>query len=61
MYIHVGKGGALHRGLRLIKQLIRVFGAYWRDISGRELRLTRFSADTHVCQAMVAPQLQSSF
>ena len=39
----------------LIKQLIRVFGAYWRDISARELRLTRCNAD--LCQAMVALQL----
>ena len=26
MYIHVGKGGALNRGLKFIKQLLRVFG-----------------------------------
>ena len=26
MYIHVGKGGALNRELKLIKQLIIVFG-----------------------------------
>ena len=26
MYIHVGKRGDLNRGLKLIKQLIRVFG-----------------------------------
>ena len=25
MYIHVGKGGALNRGLKLIKHFIRVF------------------------------------
>ena len=42
--VYIGKGGALNRGLRFIKQLIRVFGAYWRDISGSELRLTRCSA-----------------
>ena len=55
----IGKGGALNRGLKLIKQLIRMFGAYWRHISDRELRLTRRSAD--LCQVMVALQLRSSF
>ena len=39
--MNIGKGGALNRGLKLIKQLIRVLGAHWRDISGRQLRLTR--------------------
>ena len=34
MYIHVGKGGALNRGLKLIKQLIRVFEC----ISERHIR-----------------------
>ena len=34
MYIHVGKGGALNRGLKLIKQLIRVFEC----ISARHIR-----------------------
>ena len=32
MYIHVGKGVALNRGLKLIEQLIRVLSAYPRDI-----------------------------
>ena len=57
--MNIGKGGALNRGLKLIKQLITVLGAHWRDISGRQLRLTRCSAD--LCQAMVALQLRSSF
>ena len=43
--MYIGKGGALNRGLKLIKQLIRVLGAYWRDISSRELRLTRCDVD----------------
>ena len=57
--MNIGKGGALNRGLKLIKQLIRVFGAFWRDISDRELRLIRCSAD--LCHAMVELQLRSSF
>ena len=82
--MNIGKGGALNRGLKLIKQLIMVLGCILErhirqrveidemqcrfmsgnggikiNISGRELRLTRCSAD--LCQAMVALQLRSSF
>ena len=55
--MYIDKGGALNRGLRLIKQLIRVFGCILErhNLSGSELRLTRCSAD--LCQAMVALQL----
>ena len=37
--MYIGKGGALNKGLRLITQLIRVFGCILEDISGSELRL----------------------
>ena len=45
MYIHVGKGGALNRGLKLIKQLIRVFEC----ISERHIR-QRVEVDEMQCR-----------
>ena len=55
--MNIGKGGALNKGLKLIKQLIRVFRCILE--THIRLRLKRCSAD--LCQAMVALQLRSSF
>ena len=57
--MNIGKGGALNRGLKLIKQFIGVLGCILERHINRELRLTRCSAD--LCQVMVALQLRSSF
>ena len=53
------KGGALNKGLRLIKQLIRVLGSILERHIWQWVEIERCSAD--VCQAMVALQLWSSF
>ena len=44
--MYIGEGGALNRCLKMNKQSIKVFGETYQ--AGRELRLTRRSAD--VCQ-----------
>ena len=49
MYIHVGKGGALNRGSKLIKQLIRVFEC----ISQRHIR-RRVEVDEMQCRFISA-------
>ena len=51
MYIHVGKGGALNRGLKLFKQLIRVFEC----ISERHIR-QRVEVDDMQCRFISAIQ-----
>ena len=56
MYIHVGKAGALNRGLKLIKQLIRVFGC----ISERHIR-HRVGVDEMQCRFISATEVAPDF
>ena len=57
--MNIGKGGTLNRGLKLIKQLIRVLGCILeRHIRQRD-EIDESSAD--LCQVIVALQLRSSF
>ena len=56
MYIHVGKGGALNRGLKLIKQLIRVF----ERISERHIR-QRVEVDEMQCRFISATEVAPDF
>ena len=69
--MYIGKGGALNKSFRLIKQLIRVLGAYQRDISGSELRLRdvvqiyvrpwwHYSCDLHFKPVTVAPDFKQA-
>ena len=57
--MNICKGGALNRGLKLIKQLIRVLGCILERHTRQRVEITRCSAD--LCQAMVALQLRSLF
>ena len=56
MYMHVGKGDALNRGLKLIKQLIRVFGC----ILERHIR-QRVEIDEIQCRFISATEVAPDF
>ena len=56
MYIHVGKGCALNRGLKLIKQLIRVFEC----ISQRHIR-QRVEVEEMQCRFISATEVAPDF
>ena len=56
--MNIGKGGALNRGLKLIKQLIRVFGCILERHIRQRVEIDKTQCR---CQTMVALQLRSSF
>ena len=56
MYIHVGKGGSLSRGLKFIKQLIRVFEC----ISERHIR-QRVEVNEMQCRFISATEVAPDF
>ena len=56
MYIHLGKGGALNRGLKLIKQLIRMFEC----ILERHIR-QRIKIDKMQCRFISATEVAPDF
>ena len=56
MYIHICKGGTLNRGLKLIKQLIRVFEC----IAQRHIR-QRVEVDEMQCRFISAIEVAPDF
>ena len=59
--MNIGKGGALIRGLKIIKQLIRVLECILERHVRQRVEIDEMQCSADLCQAMVALQLRSSF